>query len=189
VIWPVERSVSAHRSPYGDASTRARGASSDEPGFASCRVAPGGTLEVCRRADRAWSCVPADSGSSGRLRQDRDHLGGLGGSQDEFEAAQAEVVRGGEPSGGRASQVRVDGETLHFGESVAEVPCLLRGWPMLRSSVRRPCGDKGEGRRLVQGASKGQIPPLWRAISIRSKSSRSRSTAFVRSVEAVSRCL
>jgi hypothetical protein len=40
-------------------------------------------------------------------RSDVD-LGGFGGSEDAFEAAQAEVVSGGESSGGRARTVGVD---------------------------------------------------------------------------------
>jgi hypothetical protein len=58
----------------------------------------------------------------------RAELGGLGGSEDAFEAAQAEAVRGCESSGGRSRQVGVDdGEDRHFVESVTEAPCLAGG--------------------------------------------------------------
>jgi hypothetical protein len=81
------------------------------------------------RAVGVWAASPESDSDS--------DLGGLGGSQDALEAAETEVMSGGEPSGGRARQVCVDdGKAFGVAESVGEAPSLLRDWPAYRSSAR-----------------------------------------------------
>src|SRR5690349_19701499 len=65
-------------------------------------------------------------------------LGGPGGSEDAFEAAQAEAVGVSESSGGRSRQVGVDdGSKLRFAESVVEAPCLPGERPAPGSLIHR----------------------------------------------------
>jgi hypothetical protein len=62
----------------------------------------------------------------------------FGGSKDAFEAAQTDVVGGGQSSGSRSRTVGVDdGKALRLVESIGQTPRLLVGWPALRSLVHR----------------------------------------------------
>src|SRR3954454_3354881 len=116
-LCPIRPSrVRRHRGSSGVTrpSTRHSGYRSERP----TRSADGGIPRI-RSSDRMAWAVDVWTESSG---SDAD-LGGLGGSQDAFEAAQAEVVCGGQSSGSRSRTVGVDdGKALRLVEAIEYAP-------------------------------------------------------------------